>query len=263
MREFTHNGLRLEYSVRGEGVPFVFLHGMGGSVRQIDAAYDPIPGVQMISPNQQGHANSEADWTHYDFDHLADDVDALLDELQLPQAYLAGISMGAAVGLNFAARHPERVKKLLLIRNAWTDQPMSPKVRIAYRDLGTALKQNSIEAFYRSEGWAIVAEQGAYTRNAFISTFDDPACVKNWQKYLILPGKTPISSLGALQALTMPIMILANRHDLCHPFECGVYLHESLPGSVFQEISDKDTDKDGHRADVNRAVRGMLGGNTF
>jgi pimeloyl-ACP methyl ester carboxylesterase len=258
MPDFLHNGLRLEYTVRGEGVPFVFLHGMGGSIMQIESSYDPIPGVKLISLNQQGHGNSEVDWTHYDFDHLTDDALALLDWLNISEAYLAGISMGAAVGLNLAARYPERVQKLLLIRNAWTDRPMSRNVQTAYRDLGLSLELGSIEAFYKTEGWQIVKDTTPYTRNAFTCAFGDPACLRCWQKYLILPKLTPVASPDVLKAVTMPVSILANRNDLCHPFEYGAYLQERLPDSVLLEIPDKDTDPDGHRAFVNRAIRRMF-----
>lgn len=258
MRELIHRGLRLEYEVIGEGVPLVFLHGMGGSVNQIYSTYEPHPGVKLITMNQQGHGNSDAAWDSFDFYHLGDDAAALLDELQIDSAYFAGISMGAAVSLNVALRYPKRVKKLLLIRNAWTDKPMSEKVCRAYYDMGMALKKKSIEAFYETEGWEIVREPSAYTRNAFTCTFSDESCLKNWQKYLILPKKTPAESPEEFQKLTMPVTILANRNDLCHPFSYGEYMHKNIPNSIFMEIPDKDTDGAMHKQMINQAISNML-----
>jgi len=258
MEAFDYNGLRLFYRVTGAGRPLVFLHGMGGSTRQIEAVYDPIPGVQLITMDQQGHGESDMDGSTLSFDRLADDVIALLDRLSLEKATLAGISMGAAVSLNLAVRYPQRVEKLLLIRSAWTDRPMSEELQLAYRELGLALAEGSEERFRASAGWPIVAEPSAYTRGAFLSAFGDPANVKNWRKYLLLPPQKAVSSAELLRRMTVPVHILANRHDLCHPFAYGVYLSERIPGAVLTEIPDKDSDAPGHRAAVNQALRAAM-----
>lgn len=260
MEILEKNGRRLEYEVSGKGEPFVFLHGMGGSTKQIEGAYLPLEGVQLINLNQQGHGHSDADWNAYDFDHLAEDVLAILEKHQLEKVYLGGISMGAAVALNLAVRYPERVRGLLLIRNAWTIKPMSEKVRKAYEDLGMSLREKSIERFYETEGWKIVKEPSAYTRNAFVTPFTDEACLKYWEKYLILPEKTPVNDEKQLERLDMPVYILANRNDLCHPYERGIWLHEHIQGSFFAELPDKDTDPQKHKQLSNEVIRKMIFG---
>lgn len=258
MPEFVHRGIRLEYQAAGEGIPLVFLHGLGGSIRQIEGVYEEIEGVRLITMNQQGHGNSGADWETLDFDRMGDDVAALLKHLKIGQAYFAGISMGAAVSLNVAVRYPQSVKKMLLIRNAWTDRPMSSEVRQAYRDMGLALREGGVEAFYRTRGWEIVKKASAYTRNAFTSPFQDPVSVENWQKFLILPGKTPVTSAESLRNIKIPTTVLANRNDLCHPFAYGAYIHEQIPHSSLTEIPDKDTDGETHRRMIHQAVFDML-----
>jgi len=42
MPEFTNNCIRLNYEIWGEGIPFVFLHGLGGSIEQIRNTYQPM-----------------------------------------------------------------------------------------------------------------------------------------------------------------------------------------------------------------------------
>ena len=148
----------------------------------------------------------------------------------------------------------------MLIRNAWTVQPMSDDVQKAYYDLGITLKEGGIEAFYSTDGWELVKEPSAYTRNAFVSPFTDDSCLKYWQKYLILPKKTPIHDLKELHNLSMPVYILANKNDLCHPFEMGVWIHENIKGSVFMEIPDKDKDSAEHKQLINKAIKTMICG---
>lgn len=254
----NRRGLTLEYERIGEGTPLLFLHGMGGSVEQIKSSCDPIEGVQLIILNQQGHGNSEVDWDHLDFTAMGEDAIALLDHLGIQKAYFAGISMGAAVSLNVAARHPNRVKALLLIRNAWTDQPMSPDVQRAYYDLGSCLHEGGLDAFYQTKGWRIAENTSNYTKNAFLIPFHEESNLRNWKKFLILPSKTPVEDIGELRGIKIPTAILANKNDLCHPFSYGVHLQGMIPGATFTEIPAKDADSALHRKMLNEAVRKMI-----
>lgn len=259
MDSFLHRGIRLEYEVNGNGIPFVFLHGMGGSVEQIHKTYEPLPGVQLITLNQQGHGNTEADWNDYNFNRLGDDVIALLDYLHIPSAVVAGISMGAAVSLNITVRYPKRVDKLLLIRNAWTDQPMLENVQMAYEVMGKCLNIGEINCFLKTKEWKkIIERENSYTRKAFTCTFEDESCLKFWKKYLLLPKQAPIPSTDCLKMIDMPVVILANHNDLCHPFFYGEYLQQYIPRCELIEIPSKDEDEESHKKAINTVIQQML-----
>lgn len=259
MDSFEHKGVRLAYTVSGEGRPLLFLHGMGGSRKQIDSVCDPIPGVMLINMDQQGHGESGADWSDFGFDRLADDAAALLEHLGIERAVLAGISMGAAVALNMAERYPERAEGLFLIRNAWADRPMSGELIRAYADLGRCLRNGGEEAFRRTQGWELVKEPSAYTRNAFLSPFADKSCLRYPEKYAILPPQKCVPSPEDIRNIACPVSVLANRNDLCHPYALGEYIHALLPASEFTEIPDKDTDPALHRQRINEKLRDFLG----
>jgi hypothetical protein len=135
---------------------------------------------------------------------------------------------------------------------------MSEKVQLAYRDLGNSLHKKSIDEFYKTEGWDIVKHASFYTQNAFTCCFDNLACLEYWQKYLILPKKTPFLSKEDLKKLEMPVYILANKNDLCHPFDYGIYMREHIKDAYFEEILDKDSDEKGHRDAVNIVINKMI-----
>ena len=61
-----------------------------------------------------------------------------------------------------------------------------------------------------------------------------------------------------LKRLHMPVVVLANRNDFCHPFAYGGYMKEHIPGAELREIPDKDADATGHRQSVNAALRYLL-----
>ena len=260
MKSFVNrSGLRLEYETIGEGRPFVFLHGLGGTHGQLLGFHKPLAGVRYILPDQQGHGRSEADFDRLDMDVMADDVIELLDRLKVEKAVFAGISMGAAVSLNAAVRHPERVEKLLLIRNAWVAEPIDEKIRLAYRDLAKALEHDDREMFVRSRGYRVIEESGSdYTRNAFMLPFGQEYNRRYCRKYVVFPGLTPVRSEKEIEGLGMPVYIAACRGDLCHPYEYGERIHELVEGSVFYEIPNKDEDPEEHGRLLNRIIAEVL-----
>ena len=261
MEYYLHDQRLLEYDQKGTGLPLIFLHGMGGGIRQVLDTCGPLPGVRLLIPHLQGHGASQADWDNLSFASMAGDVLALLDHLQIPSAVFAGISMGAATCLNLAASQPERVKALLLIRNAWTDQPMPSKNIRAYHALGLALKKGDRESFLSSPAWKeILQEHSPYTQNAFLAPFTSAQAPTSWQKYLLLPQQSaiPQDAYQRLQPLAAKTHILACRGDMCHPFSYGEYLQECLPGAHFTEIPNKDVDPRLHRQMIRQALWQIL-----
>ena len=258
MNTFTNKGIVFEYETMGEGTPFLFLHGLGGGIGQIKGTFIETPGIQLITINQQGHGGSGVSWDTFGFDALADDAVALLDHLGIETAVIGGISMGAAVSVNIAVRYPERVKALLLIRNAWTCVPMAPDRILAYADMGRCLQEGGEELFKTTGGWDIVREPSAYTRNAFLLPFGEEPNIRNWQKFCILPSMAPIPDEKCLEKIKVPVHIGACRNDFCHPYGYGVWYHEKIAGSVLTEIPDKDTDGKRHKQMINDVIKELI-----
>ncbi len=112
------NGVRMYYESHGQGgVPLVVLHGAFSSIHNSFGTI--IPGLsatrRVIGFDYQGHGRTADIDRPLRMDVLAQDVVAALDALGLPQVDLMGYSTGAAIALRIAARHPERVRKLILM----------------------------------------------------------------------------------------------------------------------------------------------------
>jgi len=71
------------------------------------------PDYRVIAPDQRGHGESSHAATYTREDYLGD-IEALLTLLDLPQAVLLGNSLGGVNAYQFAARHPERVRALII-----------------------------------------------------------------------------------------------------------------------------------------------------
>jgi pimeloyl-ACP methyl ester carboxylesterase len=116
------NGLAMYYEIHGKGQPLVLLHGafsgIGTSFGRI------LPGLaktrKVIAFELQGHGRTADIDRPLTVEGMADDVAAALPELGIEQADVLGYSTGGAVALHFATRHPERLRKLVLMSIGYT-----------------------------------------------------------------------------------------------------------------------------------------------
>lgn len=69
----------------------------------------------MIAPDLPAHGRSSGGLKPYSIAYYVDWLRDLIDAMEIPTAALIGQSMGGAICAAFAARHPERVERLVLV----------------------------------------------------------------------------------------------------------------------------------------------------
>ena len=109
-------GLRFHYTDwGGDGPPLVMLHGLTGHARTWDYTAAALSGrYRVLALDQRGHGDT--DWApKYGFAPMAQDLLGFLDALDLREVTLMGLSMGGIVSFVFAAAHPERVRRLVVM----------------------------------------------------------------------------------------------------------------------------------------------------
>jgi pimeloyl-ACP methyl ester carboxylesterase len=91
------------------------LHGLSGHARTWDYTAAPLSGrYRVLALDQRGHGDT--DWApKYGFAPMAQDLLGFLDALDLREVTLMGLSMGGIVSFVFAAAHPERVRRLVVM----------------------------------------------------------------------------------------------------------------------------------------------------
>jgi len=109
------DGTRLAYQMVGDGEPLVCLP--GGPMQAADYLGGLSAHRQLIRLDLRGTGDSAipADPASYRCDRLVDDVECLRGHLGVERLDLLGHSAGANLAELYAARHPDRVGKLLLI----------------------------------------------------------------------------------------------------------------------------------------------------
>jgi len=146
------NGLKMYYEVHGSGDPVVLLHGAFMTITNNWNGWigELAKTRKVIAVEMQGHgrtADIDRDITN---ENLADDVAALLEQLKIPRADLIGYSMGGAVAMQCAIRHPDKVRKVVVISSMFRRDGMVEEARDAIPNLtADAFKDTPIEAEYK------------------------------------------------------------------------------------------------------------------
>lgn len=111
------NGLRLYYELHGQGNPLVLLHGGGSTIASTygRTLQQLAEHHQVIAIELQAHGHTKDIDRPLSFEQDADDVAALLQQLHIDKADFMGFSNGGTTCLQIAIRHPELVRKLVLM----------------------------------------------------------------------------------------------------------------------------------------------------
>jgi len=88
--------VNIYYEDLGKGKPIVFIHGwpLSGSMWEYQVTELTKQGYRCITYDRRGFGKSDKPFSGYDYDTMAGDLKALLDELNIEDAALVGFSMG-------------------------------------------------------------------------------------------------------------------------------------------------------------------------
>jgi pimeloyl-ACP methyl ester carboxylesterase len=128
------DGHRIYYETYGRrsGVPIVLLH---GGVMAIESAWAPdfirrfsrtrrVIAVEQVA---HGHTADRAGQP-ITYERMADDTKAVLDHLGVERADFLGHSMGGAISIGMAIRHPERTRNVTALSTGYRSDGMLPEL---------------------------------------------------------------------------------------------------------------------------------------
>lgn len=156
MKARTADGIELYYEEEGQGSPVLFIHEFAGDhrswapqVRRFARAY------QCITYSARGYPPSDvpSELSAYSQDHAVGDALAVLDVTGADSAHVIGLSMGGFAALHLAARHPDRVRSVVVAGVGYGAQP---ERREAFR-----AESHAIADAFEAEGSGAVAARYA------------------------------------------------------------------------------------------------------
>jgi pimeloyl-ACP methyl ester carboxylesterase len=169
------NGQHIFYSVHGAGKPLILLHGgvtpdsFGSNLAELAKSR------QVIAVHLQAHGRTPDTDRPLRSESLGDDVAALIGCLNLGKADVMGYSLGAAVALQTAIRHPEAVDRLVLVAARMKQDGAYPEVVAAFNQLeanapmiGPGVKASPLGQAYPDVDWTnLFRKLGDLTKRPF------------------------------------------------------------------------------------------------
>jgi 2-hydroxymuconate-semialdehyde hydrolase len=130
-RSIVAAGIRTNYHDLGEGFPVLLIHGSGPGVSAWANWRLVVPELakarRVIAPDMVGFGYTDRPaGIPYTMDQWVEQALGLLDALDLPQVDLVGNSFGGALSLALAIRHPQRVRRLVLMGAAGVKFEITP-----------------------------------------------------------------------------------------------------------------------------------------
>ncbi len=182
-RDLDRGGMRLHYIDEGDGDPVVMLHGNPTwSFFYRHLIEDLRNAYRVVVPDHIGCGLSDKpDDSRYDYTltRRVDDLEALLDHLGLDRDLTLVLhDWGGIIGMTFAARHPERIARLVVTNTAAFHKPAGksfPTALALFRDspAGAWLARGA-NLFVRGTGWIGCKTQrlSRETRDAYAAPYD-------------------------------------------------------------------------------------------
>jgi pimeloyl-ACP methyl ester carboxylesterase len=240
-REVAWDGVRLSASDDGSGPAVVLLHGLTATRRYVVMGSRSLErsGHRVVAYDARGHGRSSPapSSAEYGYGDLADDLAAVLDELEISRAVLAGASMGAHTLLRLALSSPDRVAGAVVITPGYDPDTFDAPPRLLHWDaLANGLRAGGIEGFLAAYDVDAVPE--AYRDTVVkvirqrLAMHEHPGALADALE--VVPRSQPFSSLdelGALAGLPVAVVASADGPDPEHPQALGEAYAAAIPGA--------------------------------
>lgn len=229
------NGVMLHYRLEGPNhLPLlVFSNSLGTDMRVWEPLLPLLAGqFRFLRYDKRGHGLSDCPPAPYHIDDHIEDLIGLLDQLELSQVALCGLSVGGIIAQGVAARRPELVKELILCDTAHKIGPAQ----------GWEDRINTI----RSNGIDFIAD--AVMERWFAAEFrsQKPVELTLWRNMLIrTPMEGYIGTCAAIRdadlsdssaRLNQPTLCVVGDQDGATPPDLVQSTAELIPGSRFEVI---------------------------
>jgi 3-oxoadipate enol-lactonase len=229
--KLRRNGAEIHYEVFGKGPAVVFAHGLGGnhlSWWQQVAHFAPTRTCVVFA--HRGFPPSSPVPGSTAPDAYADDLAALVQELDLNDVALVAQSMGGWTSLDYALREPNRVRALVMASTSGTldfNQIQDEEIQEWSRRSPAALAELQSRGIHPASGERMAREQPALAQLYGQISEMAPASFREEVRVRIrgLRKQSP----GLLGKLPMPVLFITGDEDWVFPPAAGPALARLAP----------------------------------
>jgi pimeloyl-ACP methyl ester carboxylesterase/DNA-binding CsgD family transcriptional regulator len=246
------DGAKLAYALSGDGPPLVLTTAWLShlALRWRNLAWQPwletlSNDYALLRYDARGTGLSERDPEDLSFEAWLHDLESVVDAAGLEQFSILGTSQHGSVAIAYAARHPERVRKLVLFGT-------SALGRMLWHDRPVEMEKARVVAPLLRLGWG---QENNTLLQVWANAFQPGGTLAHWRAWCDLLRAAASADIAvrtleigwnldvreAARNLKCPVLVLHPARDGIVPIEEGRMLVRLIPGSRFVEI-----DSDNH-----------------
>jgi pimeloyl-ACP methyl ester carboxylesterase len=140
------NGINLYHEVYGQGEPLVLIHGGLTTIGEMEGWVQALAKTrQVIAVEMQGHGRTADTDRPMSFATMGDDIAALLNYLEIPRADLVGHSFGGASAIRVGIRHPDKVRRLVVISSPYARSGWYPEAQKGMSQISASMAENMMQ----------------------------------------------------------------------------------------------------------------------
>jgi pimeloyl-ACP methyl ester carboxylesterase len=239
----TIDGRQTHFVKRGSGPAVVLLHGFNMDLNTWIANIDVLARhFTVYALDLWGFGYSTRGPLDWGYDLYSTQIAGFLDHLELGRAHLVGHSMGGGVAVAFAANHPERVDRLVLVGSVGEPRPPTNRERL-FRlpwlpEMLLALPTDTVRRRNLLDFW--IHDPELLTEGTFHTLTRFQKIEGSTRAALEILRRDFFNSLDrevdGLAVLGHPAMLVWGRFDRAVPVDIGWALHGRIPGSRFEVL---------------------------
>ncbi len=188
---------------------------------------------RLIRYDQRGVGLSDRTPGNVGFEECVTDLESVVDALGLRRFPLFGMSQGAAVAIEYAVRHPERIERLVLYGGfaiGWQAAPDNlRRIWAALQELAALGWDAEHSAFREVYGRLFAPESDASQREWFADTAQRTMSGKTAARIIAMLGR--VNVLPRLREVRCPTLVIHPERDAAVPLEAGRTLADGIPGA--------------------------------
>jgi len=211
------NGIRYYYAIYGTGEPLLLLHGGLGQIEMFGPNLTRLAQRrQVIGVDLQGHGRTELSDREISLVDMGNDMAGVLKQLGYDKVDVLGYSMGAGVAFQFAARHPEMVRRMALASCPFAQDGFYPEMLPQQAAVGSAMAEQ-------------MKETPMYTSYAAVAPHpeDFPRLLDRMGAFM----RRPYDWSADVGKLAMPVMLIYGDSDMIR-LEHAVKFYQLLGGGL-------------------------------
>jgi len=240
-RFMDFDGHSTHYLEMGTGEPVILIHGFFYDTftwhNNMNALAEHF---KLFALDLWGFGYSTRKPLDYGYPLYAEQLLLFLDALHIEKAAIVGHSMGGGTAIHFAVRHPDRVKKLLLVDSAGLPNPLPLLGRLTnlpiLGELMYGMQGNLMRRTALKTNW--IHDPDFITDGYFENATRFHKIKGSTEVMLTIPRKQFLHTLSqdvrALGLLDIPALIVWGQRDKAIPLARGREMHALLKGSRFE-----------------------------